>query len=270
MLDLHAGPSTLSIDLAAGGRLASLRIHELELFEQRTLKNHPFGWGSYPMVPWAGRLRGGSFTFDGISYNVPANMDAHAIHGTCFDAPWEHLSGSDDWAMIGRRLDSVWPFGGSVTQLIHLGPDSLTQTMTLVAGDRDMPAVIGWHPWFRRRLARGSALELVVDMKHARQWLRDDDYIPSGKSAAPGPRPWDDCFDGVSGARLQWPGALRIDMVHDCENTVIFDPPHAICVEPQSGRPDEFNLDPDACRLAAGDVLERTVTWRWTMASRNS
>jgi aldose 1-epimerase len=268
MLELSAGPSTATIDLAAGGRLSSLRIDGLELLEQRTTDNHPFGWGSYPMVPWAGRIRNGTFSFDGHEVNMSANMGPHAIHGTCFDAAWEHLTGGDDWAMLGRRLDGQWPFGGSVTQLIHLGASSLTQTITVVAGDRDMPAVVGWHPWFRRHLERGDALRLVFDTDRARRWDRDSDFIPSGVVGPAGLPPWDDCFDGVETVGLEWPGAVRVDVTHDCDYVVIYDPPHAMCVEPQSGRPDEFNLDPDACRVEAGDVVERTVTWRWTMASR--
>jgi aldose 1-epimerase len=98
--------------------------------------------------------------------------------------------------------------------------------------------------------------------------VRDDDYMPTGKKIAVPERPWDDCFVGVGNIALDWPGALRIDVEHDCSHVVLYDPPHAICVEPQSGPPDAFTLDAAGSRLHAGGVLERTVTWRWTMASR--
>ena len=67
--------------------------------------------------------------------------------------------------------------------------------------------------------------------------------------------------------RIDWPGALHIDVLHDCENIVLYDPDHAICVEPQSGPPNGFSLDPNSARVAAGSSLERTVTWRWRLAS---
>jgi aldose 1-epimerase len=265
---LQAGPCSVTLDLAHGGRLASWRVHGLELLEPRSADNHPFGWGSYPMVPWAGRVREGAFEVDGSHFHLPINAAPHAMHGTTYDAKWTHLTGSSDWAMLGLRLDSPWPFGGSATHLIHLGPDSLTQTLTVVAGDRAMPAVVGWHPWFRRKLERGGALELDVDMTRAEQWYRDADFIPSGKVGSVRPRPWDDCFEGVNEVGLKWDGALRIDMTHECENVVIYDPTHAICVEPQSGPPDAFNSMPEDCLLESGEVLERSVTWRWTMASK--
>jgi aldose 1-epimerase len=267
MLELAAGPSSVSIDLEAGGRLASWKVYGLELLEQRNDGNHPFGWGSYPMVPWAGRLRNGAFSWDGDMYAMPIDFPPHSIHGTTYDTAWQHLTGGSEWAMIGVRLETPWPFGGTATHLINLGPDALTQTLTIAAGDRDMPATLGWHPWFRRTLERGSALELDVDLAHTKMLKRDDEYIPSGKLVAVPPRPWDDCFIGVGPIALNWPGALRITVEHDCSHVVMYDPPHAICVEPQSGAPDQFNIDGEDARIGAGDVLEHTVTWRWTMAS---
>lgn len=267
-LVLRAGPCSVAVDLASGGRLSSWQIHGQEVLEQRSPGNHPFGWGSYAMVPWAGRLRNGQFTFDNVEYTMAPTMDRHAIHGTTYDVPWTHLTGSDDWAMIGMRLEDPWPFGGSVTHLIHLGTDSLTQTLTVVAGNQPMPATVGWHPWFRRQLDFGGPLHLAVDMSRAGMLVRDGAYIPSGDVVPVGPRPWDDCFECVGSIALRWDGFARIDVAHECENVVMYDPPHAICVEPQSGPPDSFNLVAQQCRLEAGEVLERTVTWRWTMASQ--
>ena len=268
MVVLQAGPNSVSIDLTRGGRLASLLIHGLELLEQQVPGNEPFGWGSFPMVPWAGRIRNGKFTFEGVSHTMPINMGPHAIHGTTFDTPWTHLSGGPDWAMLGLRLSEPWPFSGSVTQLIHLGADTLTQTLTVVAGDVAMPAVVGWHPRFRRKLEKGSGLILDVDTSRATHLARDNEFIPTGKRTAIPIRPWDDCFEGLGRIVLQWNGALSLEIEHDCEYVVIYDPSHAICVEPQSGMPDAFNVEPELCRLEPGEVLERTVTWRWTMASK--
>ncbi len=265
---LRAGPCSVAIDLGRGGRLSSWKIHGNELLEQRTPSNQPFGWGSYAMVPWAGRLRDGEFTFDGVDYKMAPTMDQHAIHGTTYDVPWAYLTGSDDWVMIGMRLEGPWPFGGSVTHLIHLGTDSLTQTLTVVAGDQPMPATVGWHPWFRRQLESGGPLRLDAEMSDAGLLVRDEDYIPSGKVVPVGQRPWDDCFENVGAISLHWDGFVRVDVLHECENVVLYDPPHAICVEPQSGPPDSFNLVQEDCRLEPGEVLERTVTWRWTMASQ--
>ena len=46
------------------------------------------GWGSFPMVPWAGRIRRGRFRFEGVDHQLPINFEQHAIHGTGFEQSW--------------------------------------------------------------------------------------------------------------------------------------------------------------------------------------
>jgi aldose 1-epimerase len=44
----------------------------------------------------------------------------------------------------------------------------------------------------------------------------------------------------------------------------VFDEPeHAICVEPQTGPPDAFTLDPVVVR--PGEPLVATATWSWQL-----
>ena len=218
------------------------------------------------MVPFAGRIRHGAFEFDGVSYEMPVNMAPHAIHGTAYNLAWDVLIRGTSWVVLGVRLGPPWPFGGTVTQLIHLRADRLVQQITAHAADLDMPVSLGWHPWFRRRLERGGELALSVGA-FGRRFEKDDEGIPTGRLGPIPTRPWDDCFVGVDPVELDWPGALHIDVHHDCENVVLYDPDHAICVEPQSGPPNGFSLDPHSARLAAGSSFERTVTWRWRLAS---
>jgi aldose 1-epimerase len=269
---LTAGPCSAQIDLDAGGRLASLNISGLELLEQRTADNHPFGWGSYPMVPYAGRIRRGKFSFDGVNYELPITLGNHAIHGTSHSTTWDLLAGADDWALIGTKIgdetSSYWPFPATVTHLMSLSTSGLTQVLTVNPTERAMPLSFGWHPWFRRRLERGQPLELHADMSHAQRFARDDDYVSTMNLVDPGPRPWDDCFMDVGSVVLRWPGAIEVEMFHDAPCVVLYDPPHAICAEPQSGPNDAFNIDPEGSRVEAGQLAEMTVSWRWKMASR--
>jgi aldose 1-epimerase len=213
------------------------------------------GWGSYPMVPWAGRIRTGRFTFDGVDYQLPINFETHAIHGTGFEQPWAVAATDERWVELTCEL--AWMFGGESQQLIELGDDSLTCTLTARAGDRPMPASIGWHPWFVKPDR--------VDLRFARMYLRDDDYITDGRIAEPPPPPpWDDCFEGPVETPRMWIGGLEVSISSDCEFWVVYDmPAHATCVEPQSATPDAFNLG-GATRLEPGEELRRTMTIRWT------
>ena len=224
------------------------------------------------MVPFAGRIRNGLFCFDGESHTMPANMGPHAIHGTSFDQPWELLAGATDWALLGTRIGGErtppWPFAATVTHLISLSSSGLTQVLGVIPTNTAMPVTFGWHPWFRRRLTHGGPLQLAADMSKASRLLRDDDWISTAKLVEPGPRPWDDCFVDVGSIVLRWPNALEVEVHHDAPFVVIYDPTHAICVEPQSGPPNAFSLDAEGSRLEAGELAELTVSWRWTMASR--
>jgi aldose 1-epimerase len=134
--------------------------------------------------------------------------------------------------------------------------------MTLEA-DEPMPALIGWHPWFRRVLEPGDAplrLEFAADA----MLVRDAEGIPSGERVAPPPGPWDDAFTGVHGdPTIEWPGRLRLSLSSTCPWWVVYTvPEHAVCVEPQSGPPDAINASPEV--VEPGAPLTHTMRWRWT------
>ena len=268
LLTIAAGPASVSVDPAAGGRLATWTIDGMQLLVERDSGNHPFGWGSYPMVPFAGRIRRGRFSFEGQTVEMPINMAPHAIHGTGYDATWEVLAHTRNTLVLVLRLVDPWPFPGTVTHIMQIRNDRLVQQMTVTGGRKNQPVTFGWHPWFRRNIDGGGPLALHADLTGARVFLRDDDYIPSGELVPVGERPWDDCFEGVRSIGLHWPGALAIDVLHDCPCVVMYDPDHAICVEPQSGPPNAVTVQPASAFLGMYETREHTVTWKWSMASR--
>ena len=58
------------IDLENGGRLASLIAFDRELLVTKDAKFNIQQWGSYPMVPYAGRVRRGKFIFDSKKFSI--------------------------------------------------------------------------------------------------------------------------------------------------------------------------------------------------------
>ena len=82
LLTLAAGPASVVLDPENGGRLASWTVWGMQLLEPRNDGNHPYGWGSYPMVPYAGRIRHGEFAFDGKHHAMPITM-AHIRSTDC-------------------------------------------------------------------------------------------------------------------------------------------------------------------------------------------
>ncbi len=145
-----------TVDLVAGGRVASLVVDGHELL--RTTGDGPISWGSFPMAPFAGRIRDGILAFDGATYQLPLGLPPHAIHGTVHERVWALVGEST----IATDLGPDWPFRGRAVQRFELGADHLTCRLELHA-DEPMPASIGWHPYFLRRLD-GVADELEVEL----------------------------------------------------------------------------------------------------------
>ncbi|MFN8050999.1 MAG: hypothetical protein U0Q22_06165 [Acidimicrobiales bacterium] len=245
-----------------GGRLASLAVDGVELLV--TEGERPTRWGSFPMVPWCGRLRDGLLTFEGAEHHFPLTSPPHANHGFGHTQPWTTIDEGPDSVAIRTELGEPWPFGGHVVQRFELGADRITVTVEVHAADQPMPAMAGWHPWFRRDLGVGAPAELEV--LGGEVYATDDSGIPTGElEPVPAP-PWDLCFVGLDADPvIRWPGALAVTLSSTFDHWVIFtEPEHALCVEPESGAPNDVNRAPHVVR--PGDPLVGSMTIRWAPA----
>ncbi|MEN5264683.1 aldose epimerase [Stenotrophomonas sp. TWI587] len=253
---LRAGALEVALAPEAGGRIAQMRYDGMDwLVGEDEGRAAAIGWGCYPMVPWAGRIRQGRFSFDDKRYALPTNLGAHAIHGVGFSRSWRVDSLDANSAMLSLELpeDGYWPFGGRATQEIHVMPNQLELRLAVQAGDKAMPAVLGWHPWFLKPdqlLFSPSAM-----------YPRDGEGIATLPCIAHTTGPWDDCFINEAEVVLV-SGAQRLELRADTDHWVVYDgAAHATCVEPQTGPPDGFTLMPK--RLESGQTLELTFTMRW-------
>ena len=241
------------VDASAGGRIARLLVGGLDLLVGPDIA--PLAWGSYPMVPFAGRIALGRFRFRGAEVSLPTNLPPHAAHGYGFVAEWAWI---DDDA-ISFDFAAPWPFRGSAIQRFAVGEHSLTCSIEVRAID-DQPVMVGWHPWIRRELDDGATLDLRVEPGRMYEL---DDMIPTGRLIEPPSRPWDNCFvDLAEPPVLRWSNGLQVEVTSSCSHWVVYDEPaHAICVEPQTAAPDEVNRDPLV--VIGGDRLQHSMTLRW-------
>jgi aldose 1-epimerase len=255
------------VDLEAGGRISSFVVDDRELLV--TDGDGPIAWGSFPMAPYAGRVRNGWFEFGGRRWDLPMKLPPHAIHGTVLDRPWQAL----DERTIEADLGPDWPFAGRAIQRFELEAGRFTSRLELHA-DEPMPASIGWHPWFRRRppaVGSGSlakpgpepgAVELELDA--GAMFRRDADGITTRDLVVPTAGPWDDCFTDLRHPpRLRWPGFLELTIVSDCPMWVVYTvPADALCVEPQTAPPDALNTSPTIVEPGRPLIAEMVWTWR--------
>lgn len=250
------GALSVEIAPAAGGRIAQIARGGLEWLVGYSAANPSMiGWGSYPMLPWAGRIRHGAFDFEGRRFRLAPNLGAHAIHGVAFALPWRVDARTARHVELSVQLpeDERWPFGGLARQRIEVARDALRLHLSVAAGARAMPAVIGWHPWLHKPERVGFAPSKV--------YPRDAEGIATLPLADPRPGPCDDCFLNDRPVLVQRAGQV-LRLSSDCTHWAVYDEPaHATCIEPQSGPPDAFNLVPSA--LAPGASRGAWFLWEW-------
>ena len=256
LIDIVHGSLRVTIAAQAGGRIAQINFDGVDhLVGYDQVNTAMIAWGCYPMLPWAGRIRHGRFDFQGQKYQLPLNMDAHAIHGIGFAMPWKVETHETHVAELSLALpeDERWPFGGTAHQRIEAGEGWLKMDLSVRAGRRPMPAVIGWHPWFRKP---EQLHFLPSDI-----YPRDNEGIATLPLADPPPGPWDDCFINHEPVTLRRAGQ-QLRLSADCMHWVVYDATSAAtCVEPQSGPPDAFNLEPTL--VLPGTMLQKRFLIEW-------
>lgn len=256
------------LEPAAGGRIAGIRVGGLELLVTEGFG--PLAWGAYPMVPWAGRLRDGRLRWAGAEHRLPTHLaPPHAIHGTLVEAPWAVADLAESGATLVADLGPPWPFAGRAVHRVTLASDSLTAALEVTALDEPFPAIVGWHPWFRRSLRDGTGRAVggpvEIDLPAGAMLRRAADGLPDGTVVRPIPDgPWDDCFTELSGPpHVRWPGAIELTIESGARYWVVYTEQEAgVCIEPQTGPPDGLNTGSGRL-VVPGDPLTDSMTLRW-------
>jgi aldose 1-epimerase len=229
------GPLAVTIDPDHGARLVSFVAHGEELISTEPVDGVPesISRGSYPMVPWAGRIGHGRLQTSDGTVQLPTHGDDHALHGLGRDAAWEQVGPLDFEVGLG----DPWPVHGRAGLSYRLEETRLT--CTLRWDGHGSGASLGFHPWFTRVLADGTAVEL--DVEPLEMVERGPDMLPTGRVVEPIAPPWDDCFRLARQPVLRWGDRLALHLGSDAPWWVVYTrPSHAVCVEPQTAPPDAF------------------------------
>lgn len=240
---------SVAIDAEAGARLSSFIVKDTQIL--MTHSEDTYGWGMYPMVPYAGRVRDATFSFNGNAYLLPAVTNGHALHGTVMHETWNRVDADSTSAVFETSLGINWPFRGECQHKIELLSDRLRCELSITAGE-DMPVQLGWHPWFRQGIAHTDFNAMLQ---------RDSDGITTAERVAPATQNIDDCFLEPNA----WPravvGDITLEVASDCPFWVRYDAPSGdVCIEPQSGPPNGINAAP--LILSAGKTFSRWMELR--------
>ena len=241
------------IDPQAGGRLTSLEFNGVQLLVTGNTNSDPLLWGSYPMAPYAGRVRNSELNWKNTHYQLPKNADPHSLHGVIFNSPWTVTQYSPTELMMRCDLSPHWPLGGFAEQKISVTPTSLWCDLSITATDISMPAQLGWHPWFKKPTHTHFSFGAMLE--------RDATGIATNTRATIPLNGVDDCFVEPDLAPRITIDGITVDIDSDCSHWVIYDmPEHATCIEPQSGPPNQINDDPFV--LSPHETLSRWMEIR--------
>jgi aldose 1-epimerase len=264
----HAGWS-LTLLPELGGAIGSLRHAGHDVLRPTPADARgPLETACFPLVPYANRIAGGRFVFDGQDYHLPRNADgqAHPLHGVGWQRAWE-VAAVDARSVTLRHEhpgDGDWPWAYAAEQEFRLAQDGLHLSLSVTNRDsRPMPAGLGFHPYFP------ATADTRLGFEAQSVWLADAEMLPTAPAAAAHFADWsagdgvrrtsliDNAYAGWSGeARIASPsGTLRLTgdgtpYLH------VFTPPGEdyFCAEPVSDMPDALNRAPTVTVLAPGQT----------------
>jgi aldose 1-epimerase len=264
------------------------------------LAKHTFCCGIPFLAPYANRIDQDAYYFQNQKYilnpalgNVFRDNFGQPMHGlVVFEKRWKVVrtgATDDQGAFVTSRLDfykypdliAQFPFANTIEVTYRL-KDGKLQNSTVIhnLGASPMPVLIGYHPYF---LPLGPRADWVVHLGVTEHLLLNSKLIPTGQTepatrVLPDPEnakltsmELDEVFTGLKRdaqglAHLAVQGQKgRIEVVYGKPYTyaVVYAPRPAdlICMEPQTGPTDAFNLNhegkfPGLIVLGAGKTFE--------------
>jgi aldose 1-epimerase len=278
LVTLKRGGCELQLSPATGGSITRFRQGGFDLVRPADgaalAARNPRGTGGFPMVPFAGRIADGRFTFSGRPIQLALNFGTHpnAIHGNAWQRPWR-VGASQGGRSVTLVLEhdpardgaDAWPFSYRAAQYFAVDGDGLSITMTLENTDTHAwPAGMGLHPYFTR------TPDVTLRAHVEGMWRASDTLVPLEHVAVPPELDFgtpkamdglrcDGTFTGWDGyAEITWPEARRrliIGAPEMLDTLVVYSPadPAVLCVEPQSHAPNVVN------RAAAGESGYRVL-----------
>lgn len=236
-------------------------------------KERPSRGGIPLLIPFPGRIRGTSFTWQGKTYPLEAgDAFGNAIHGFGLWRAWRIVEQSES-SITGEfhawrddpALKERWPADFRLRASYSLRQNSLLGRYQLDnPGDTPLPFGFGTHPYFRVPLGGPKTDDCIVKLPVSARWELAE-MLPTGRrldvanaaALQAGQRfaelQLDDVFSG-----LAWERGRAIASIHDpatgvtvtqtfgpeFRECVVFTPPHrqAICIEPYTCVPGPFEL----------------------------
>lgn len=215
LITLSAGSLELVLSPAAGGSIA--RFEHVD--GERTISilrgcpgtpGHALETGSFPLVPYVNRIRGGQFSFRGQTIRLAPNManDPSPLHGQGWLSPWRVVAASRNGAVLEYvHVAGEWPWAFRSQQGFKLDPTGLEIVLSCRnTSARPMPCGLGQHPYF----LCSAETRIATHVDHV--WTIDKQVLPVERIAATGRYDLSDqavCGMGLDHGFSGWSGSAE-------------------------------------------------------------
>lgn len=281
MFTLGRGKFELDVTPDVGGAISRFEydgrpvLRPVAPYENRVLE-----MGSFPLVPYANRIAGGTFAFGGETYRLPLNFGdhPHSLHGHGWQTQWRaEVVSRDRVVLVFEHAADAWAWSYAAEQVFTLADDGLVVTLSLTNRDaKPMPCSLGFHPYFPRHPAS------IIKAEVNGMWQASATMLPTDHVAAEalidlnrGQVVWkapfvDNAFSGWCGPAYIIQPELGFEVAlsasQNCRFLHVFIPEGAdfFCAEPISAMPDAFNRSEPA-DISGAKVLVPGATESITM-----
>ncbi|MDG6899995.1 MAG: aldose 1-epimerase [Nitrososphaerota archaeon] len=198
------------------------------------------------LLPYAGRVRYGRYSFEGRMFQLPTGKDGHAIHGFAKDIIWDsHARQRGSVVMEASLRRKGYPGALEASITYSVGEKTFsTDCKVRNVGEDAAPLVVGFHPYFiAEEWSIGSSSRIL-------HYQLADGYFPTGKRVAcslenAGRSEWDDCFSTAGHIKLSTGGRELTLRRRNMPYFILYNGKYAgwssVAVEPYSGLPDAYN-----------------------------
>ena len=162
---LQAGDYEARI-VTVGAGLAGLTYHGHDLVVPHSVNQCPPGYLGKVLMPWPNRVAGGSYSWEGTSYDLPVDEPTFgtALHGFVAFQEWE-IAEADASSVLLRTLIAArysypWTLLASARYSLDADAGLSVELSATNIGEGTAPYGVGFHPYLAVDDTRADDLEL--------------------------------------------------------------------------------------------------------------